>query len=198
MIHLIITAATITDHYEKRKEQYIASIESCLRFSHLFDSYTVLECVADEVDYLNPYNVYYSKVGNSFSNKGLNEMQHLKAYLEQTPFSHTDAIIKLTGRYLVEEAYFFEKVRDLQHEYDSIFKNDNDVYVGNGYHTFFYYMKKGLFLKVIDSLEFSEANQRPIEWDVKDYLLTSDNHVVIDKLGVMAYQGTGSEKIFRA
>jgi hypothetical protein len=33
---------------------------------------------------------------------------------------------------------------------------------------------------------------------VKEFLLPNDNHVVIDKLGVMAYQGTGSEKIFRA
>lgn len=198
MIHLVITSATIPDHFEKRKSQYIDSIESCLEFSYLFDSYTVLECVADDVDYLKEYNVYYSKIGNSFSNKGLNEMQHIKAFLEQSSFAESDAVIKLTGRYLVEEAYFFEKVQELQNQYDSIFKNDNDVYVGNGYHTFFYYMKKGLFLKAIDSLEFSNTNDRPIEWDVKDFLLSQEKHGVIDKLGVMAYQGTASEKIFRA
>jgi hypothetical protein len=198
MIHLIITAANIPEYFEKRKSQYIESIASCLQFAHLFDSYTILECVADEVDYLKDYNVYYSKAGNSFSNKGLNEMQHIKAFLEQSAFSDTDAIIKLTGRYLVEESYFFERVLELHQQYDGIFKNDDDVYVGNGYHTFFYYMKKGLFLKAIASLEFSNANDRPIEWDVKEFLLPNDNHVVIDKLGVMAYQGTASEKIFRA
>lgn len=198
MIHLLITAANIPDYYEKRREQYIASIESCLKFSHLFDSYTVVECVAGNVDYLNKYNVYYSRLGNPFSNKGLNEMRHLKSFLEGSSFAASDAVIKLTGRYVVEDDYFFRTVRELQHEYDSIFKNDNDYYVGNGYHTFFYYMKKGLFLEAIDSLEFSEANRRPIEWDVKDFILLTDRHSVIDKLGVMAYQGTASENTFRA
>lgn len=198
MIHLIITAANIPDYYEKRKEQYIESIESCLKHSRLFDSYTVLECVADNVDYLNQYNVCYSRLGNPFSNKGLNEMRHLKAFLERSSFAASDAVIKLTGRYVVEDDYFFQTVRGLQHDYDSIFKNDNDYYAGNGYHTFFYYMKKGLFLEAIESLEFSEANQRPIEWDVKDFILLTDRHIVIDKLGVMAYQGTASENTFRA
>ena len=81
---------------------------------------------------------------------------------------------------------------------NSIFKNDNDIFDGYGYHTFFYYMKKSLFLNAIEYLEFSDVNERPIEWDLKEFLLTNEKHIEIDKLGIIAYQGTNSEKIFKA
>ena len=110
MIHLIITTANIPQYFEKRKKQYIESIEACLKFSNLFDSYTILECFSNKLDYLTNYNVFYSGICNPFPNKGLNEMRHLKAFLNQSHFTESDAIIKLTGRYLVEDGYFFEKV----------------------------------------------------------------------------------------
>lgn len=197
MLHLIITTANIPNSYESRREQYIQSIEACLKYAHLFQSYTVLECVSDNEEYLNQYNTIYSKEGNLYGNKGLNEMKHLRSFLKQTPFADDQPIIKLSGKYMVEDDYFFKSVLALQHEYDSIFKNDSDVFEGNGYHTFFYYMKKRLFINTIDSLEFSANNDRPIEWDVKDYLLVNEKHIEIDRLGLLARQGTYSEKVFR-
>ena len=53
-----------------------------------------------------------------------------------------------------------------------------------------------MLLESINSLEFSLTNNRPIEWDIKDYLLTRDRHIEIDRLGLLARQGTFSEKIF--
>jgi hypothetical protein len=198
MIHLVITAANINEAYEKRKQQYIESIEACLNYRHLFDSYTVLECASEHETYLDAYNTFYSKQKNSFLNKGLNEMTHLQAYLQQTSLADDTAIIKLTGRYIVEDGYFFEKVAELHQKFDSIFKNDNDVFEGNGYHTFFYYMNKKLFLDVANDLNYSDDNNTPIEWDIKDYLLGNSKHIETDRLGVLAQQGTNSEKIFRA
>lgn len=197
MAHVIITSANIPEAYEKRKAQYIRSIESCLQYAHLFESYCVLECASNNEEYLNHYNIVYSKEANIYANKGLNEMNHIRAYLKQSPLPDDEPIIKLTGRYIIEEPNFFEKVKELEKDFDSIFKNDNDVYEGNGYHTFFYCIKKKLFINVADSLEYSQDNTRPIEWDVKDYLMVSEKHIEIDRLGVMAYQGINSEKIFR-
>lgn len=197
MIHVIITTANIAEAYESRKEQYIESIEACLQYRQYFDSYTVLECVSAKEPYLDAYPVYYSELGNPFPNKGLNEMNHLKGFLEQATLPHDAAIIKLSGKYIIEDSYFFEKVAELQDEFDSLFKNDNDVYVGNGYHTFFYYIKKRLFIDTINSLDFSDSNMTPIEWDVKNYLMVNERHAEIDRLGLMARQGTNSEKIFR-
>jgi len=197
MIHLIITTANIPESYETRKKQYIESIESSLKYAHLFDSYTILECVSDNEAYLNQYNTFYSKEDNLYLNKGLNEMNHLRAFLKQSSFADSLSIIKLSGKYIIEDDYFFKKVIEFQDEYDSIFKNDNDVFEGNGYHTFFYYMKKKLFIETINSLEFSLNNNRPIEWDVKNYLMVNEKHIEIDRLGLLARQGTNSEKTFR-
>jgi len=198
MIHVVITSANVPAMYEKRKALYIESIEACLQYRDLFDSYTVLECVSAHEAYLEPYTTYYSTIGNPYANKGLNEMRHLAQYLSANNSLHTgDAIIKLTGRYIVEEPYFFEQVRALHEEYESIFKNDDDFYVGNGYHTFFYYMRKGLLLEAVQSLEFSDANDRPIEWDVKSFVMPRETNLEIDRLGLLAYQGADSSIIFR-
>ncbi|WP_432713742.1 hypothetical protein [Pedobacter sp.] len=196
MIHLIITTASIKENYLQRKEQYIKSIDLALKFDYLFDSCTVLECFSAHEDYLDAYPVFYSKVQNKYPEKGLNEMQHIKAFLEQSPFKEQDGIIKLTGRYLLEDSSFFNKVRLLEDDYDSIFKDDSDIYEGKGYHTFLYYMKKGLFLDTINSLRFSKDNLDPIEWGVKDFLNDRKRHYVLNRLGVKAYQGTYSENVF--
>jgi hypothetical protein len=197
MIHLVITTANIPESYESRKMQYIESIEACLKHANQFDTYTVLECVSHKEGYLDQYNTFYSTQGNLYTNKGLNEMNHLRAFITQSSFAANDSIIKLSGKYLIEDSYFFEKVMELHHEYDSIFKNDNDVYEGNGYHTFFYYMKTNLFIDAINSLEFSLNNHTPIEWDIKGFLMANDRHIEIDRLGLIARQGTNSEKVFR-
>lgn len=198
MSHVIITTANISEHYECRKWQYINSIEACLKFSHLFNSYTVLECVSKREAYLDQYNTVYSSAGNPYFNKGLNELNHLRTFLTQSHLKDDEPIIKLSGKYLVTDSYFFEKVQELQHEFDSIFKSDNDAYEGNGYHTFFYYMKKKLFLDAVSSIDFSLVNDTPIEWDMKSHLMVLDKHVEIDRLGITAYQGTVSERIFTA
>jgi hypothetical protein len=197
VIHVIITSANVPNAYEARREQYVRSIKSCLQYSEFFDSYTVLECVSAHEEYLDPFNTIYSTIGNPFPNKGLNEMRHVQGYLEGSSLAANDSIIKLSGRYIIEDPYFFERVAELHDEYESMFKNDDDVFVGNGYHTFFYYMKKALLLETIASLEYSMENDRPIEWDVKNFLLTRETNIEIDRLGVMAYQGANSEKIFR-
>ncbi|MGY4537518.1 hypothetical protein ACVW0P_001937 [Mucilaginibacter sp. UYNi724] len=197
MVHVIITTANITEAYENRKQQYLRSIDACLQYAHLFDSYTILECVSAKESYLDNYNTFYSKETNNHPNKGLNETNHLRAFLMQADLPGDTAIIKLSGRYIIEEPYFFEKVLALQNKFDSMFKNDNDVYVGNGYHTFLYYMKKWLLIETIDSLDFSITNETPIEWDFKNHLMVNEQHIEIDRLGVMAYQGTNSDKIFR-
>ncbi|QXV65787.1 hypothetical protein INP83_01435 [Mucilaginibacter sp. 21P] len=198
MVHVIITTANIADAYDKRRGQYIESIERCLSYRHYFDSYTVLECVSDHEDYLDNYNTYYSELGNPYHDKGHNEVSHLKAFLQQSGLPDNISIIKISGKYLLTDSYFFDRVIEFQADYDSMFKNDNDVYVGNGYHTFLYYAKKGLLLDVIESIDLNDANNRPIEWDFKEFLMVRDNHIEIDRLGIMAHQGANSEKIFYA
>jgi len=197
MIHVIITAANIATAYDKRKQQYIDSIESCLKYSSLFDSYTVLECVSPHEDYLDNYNTYYSKKENLTINKGAAELTHMLGYLEQSHLPDDACIIKLSGRYIIEDSYFFDKVIELNETFDSIFKSDNDAYVGNGYHTFLYYMKKKLFADLYHSVDFSAFDEAHFEWQVKNHIMPMERHLEIDRLGVLANQGTYSEKVYR-
>lgn len=196
MIHLVITTANIPQEYAKRKQQIIDSIEACLSFRQYFDSYTVLECVSAHEDYLGRYPTYYSQQGNPFKDKGHNELNHLRAFLNQSGLPDDASIVKLSGKYLVTDDYFFKKVNMLNDELDSMFKSDSDVYAGNGYHTFLYYIRKGLLLDAIDSISLNDSNERPIEWDFKDFLMVRDRHAEIDRLGVKAFQGAASENIF--
>ncbi|WP_443936966.1 hypothetical protein [Pedobacter sp. MW01-1-1] len=198
MIHLIITTANIQENYALRKEQYLKSINQALKFNYLLDSYTILECSSYHEDYLNSYNTYYSKIGNKFPEKGLNEMQHLKSFIEQSSINSTDTIIKLTGRYLLEDSTFINKVILLTDFYDSFFKDDSDIYEGKGYHTFLYAMKKNRFLETINSLNFSKTNLDPIEWGVKDFLKNKNRNYLLKRLGIIAIQGTYGEKVFNA
>lgn len=197
MIHVIITSANIAEAYEKRKQQYINSIEKCLKYSSLFDSYNVLECVSPFEDYLSAYNTHYSSATNKFINKGEDELNHILAFLDQSQLPDDACIIKLSGRYILEDSYFFDKVAEFSENFDSIFKCDADVYAGNGYHTFLHYIKKSTFAGLYNHMDFTKWENNNFEWQVKNYFLPLDRHIEIDRLGVLAYQGTHSENIFR-
>ncbi len=196
MTHLIITTANVQLNYAERKVQYIKSIEKVLKFRYLFNRYTVLECASSYEDYLASYNTYYTKVDNVLPEKGLNEMQHLKAFIEQSLFEPNDIIVKLTGRYLLEDSSFLNKVHLLKDDFDSIFKDDGDIYEGKGYHTFLYAMKTRRFLETISSLKFSKENLDPIEWGVKSFSKDKDRHYLLDRLGIKAFQGAFGDNVF--
>ncbi|RXF69093.1 hypothetical protein [Arcticibacter tournemirensis] len=197
MVHLIITSANIEEYYIKRKQQYIDSIEACLKYTSLFDSYTILECTSPNEEYLNNYNVFYSQEGNPYLNKGLNEMNHLRSFINTVSFSPNDIIIKLSGRYLIQSSHFFQQATMMNDKYDCIFKDDSDVYEGLGYHTFLYAIKTWLLLETINSLNFDKQNNRPIEWDVKTFIEARGRNMLISDLDLIAYQGTCSDLIYR-
>src|SRR5690606_12080448 len=124
---------------------------------------------------------------NVFPEKGLNELQHLKQHIQQLDLKEEDVIIKLTGRYLLENGLFLYKVKELISEgINSIFKLDDDIYEGKGYHTFLYATKVDIFLKMVESFSFIQENREPIEWGVKRFLHGRNNNYLIDWLGVLA------------
>ncbi|MEM7143744.1 MAG: hypothetical protein AAF591_01335 [Verrucomicrobiota bacterium] len=196
MPHLIITTANTDQDYEIRKPQYLKSIDKAFECRHLFASVTILECTSKDEPYLGPYPVHYSKAPNSFPNKGLNEMTHLKTFLNRAPIPPDDFVIKLTGRYLLRDDSFLHLVRNAPASCNSIFKDDSDVYQGNGYHTFLFAMRKNALLKTIDNLDFDPGNNAPIEWHFKNFLQDQSSHRLVDSLGVTAFQGHKGEVVF--
>ena len=195
-MHLIITSANIDEHFEHRRSQYIESINTAVKYAYSCLSITVLECFASKVPYLEDFNVVYSPVANVFPEKGLNELQHLKSFLLRSPISNDEFIVKLTGRYLLEDSTFFHKVLILKDQYNCIIKNDKDIYEGRGCHTFLFAAKKGLLLDAIESFDFSSSSVDPIEWGIKAFLEKRQDVYYMERLGVRAFQGTSGANIF--
>ena len=177
MKHLIITTAIIPEElclqtigysYEQRMYDYKNSFDSTLLLKDKFDSITIIETVSKEkVDFLEEsgISVYYSKFDNHFTNKGINEMFHIQDFLQKSNIDDNDLIIKLSGRYLIENASILSINNDI------IAKYDGDIYPGDrGVHTFFFGFKKKLFAEFINNLDIFNYDVC-IEWLVKDFML---------------------------
>jgi len=196
MKHLVITTASIPKescltqlgyNYEIRERDYIDSFKSALKFKDLFDSITIIETISREkVDYLenSGINVYYSNFDNSFVNKGLNEMFHIRDFIENNNIDDNDLVVKLSGRYIMENDNI------LSINSDFIAKYDGDIYdpINRGVHTFFFAFIKKSFVEFINSIDINVVNSIhiSIEWVVKEFLLKK-NIKILDssyKLGV--------------
>lgn len=158
--------------YEQRISDYKKSFDYALKFRDSFDSITIIETVSKiKVQELeeNGIDVYYSNFDNSFKNKGLNEMFHIQDFIKNSTISNEDLIIKITGRYLIEN------VDILNINLDFVAKYDGDIYPGNkGVHTFFFGFKKVIFNEFIEYLNIGDQNTYDevcVEWLLKYFLL---------------------------
>ena len=140
-IHLLITTANLPENicnqiygsgynYKQRIDDYKKSFELVDIFRENFDTITILETVSKEkVDYLHEYGfiTYYSGVNNFFSNKGLNEIDHIYNYLMDNNYAinDNDIIIKLSGRYFIENMNILSYINK---NYELIVKDDSDIY----------------------------------------------------------------------
>lgn len=197
MKHLIITTAHIPKEsclikigydYQIRVQDYIESFKSALKLSNKFDSIKIIETVSKEkIDYLenSGIDVYYSTFDNSFINKGLNEMYHIKNFLDNNEIYADDMIVKLSGRYIIVN----DNILNL--DSDFIAKFDGDIYdpFNRGVHTFYFAFKKSLFLEFINWLNIENTNNdyTPIEWKVKEFLLVKNIKILDNsyKIGVI-------------
>lgn len=82
-----ICLSTLGYYYEQRMFDYKQSFEYALKLKDKFDSITIIETFSKEkVEELenSGINVYYSKFDNSLVNKGLNEIYHIKDFLDNS------------------------------------------------------------------------------------------------------------------
>lgn len=197
MTHLIITTAIISEElclqtigysYEQRMNDYKNSFKSALLLNDKFDSITILETVSkNKVDFLENSGipVYYSNINNNFTNKGINEIIHIENFLKNSNIDDDDLVVKLSGRYLIENDTILLIDRDF------IAKYDGDIYPGDrGVHTFLFGVKKKLFMEFVDSLNMSNNNTYDdvcIEWLIKGFMLSKGIEILDNRynLGVI-------------
>lgn len=135
MIYLIITTSIHNKvgvvHAEHRKNQYIESIQSALKYASLIneDGEKIRPIIVENnglrktfMDELGCPVVYTNNNQFHFQNKGMNELLDIKHVIAKYNMQDDDTIIKLTGRYKLLSSSFFELVRDEMQTTDAFVK----------------------------------------------------------------------------
>lgn len=110
-IKIVCTSALKPQNYEERKQQYIHAL-SLLKNKYGFDFYLV-ESIANSPTFLDEYcnHICYTHSNDaSLVNYGINEAVSLIMAFEQLNFEPDTMIIKLTGRYPLENDEFIKIV----------------------------------------------------------------------------------------
>jgi hypothetical protein len=182
--HIVSTSAYIEDPI--RISEYEDSYRLINENKECFESINIVETVSEKkLNYLENYdfNVYYSKLGNSHKNKGVNWLNHVTNFLIESEIPNEDIIIFITGRYRLINNNFLKLINKymVDDEYEFIAKEDSDIYIGsmNGVHTFFMIFKKRKFLEFSSWYHSNGIKDNCIEWEVKNYLKTHDKTLIL-------------------
>lgn len=104
---VLATSALIPDNYPIRQWEYGQSFSTINQFG--YDLY-VVECYKEKgPSFFEEFskNIFYSGVNANLKNKGVNEANALIKALEYFKFDPEELIVKITGRYRLENNSFF-------------------------------------------------------------------------------------------
>jgi len=138
MFYLVITTSInnrfgIID-YEKRKTQYLTAISETLQNLPAEVIPLIVENNGSRSTYLDNFStkegkpvkvIYTDNNSYIFKNKGINELLDIKEVIRKEGIKESDIIIKLTGRYTVKSAVFFETLSTDSSKYDGWVKYYN-------------------------------------------------------------------------
>jgi hypothetical protein len=111
---IIMTSALISDQFENRKQDYIESYESLIKFIDPKNIF-LLECFSSKEHFLENYskNIYYSNTHNTtFKNKGVLEILCMKKFLQNNTFDDEELLLKITGRYKLLNSNLFNIINE--------------------------------------------------------------------------------------
>lgn len=182
--HVISTSAQL--HSDIRTNQYIESFNQLKQFTDLFETITLIETVsATTVDYLENtgLRVYYSTLGNPYSDKGVNWVYHIEHFLKESSITDDEVIIFITGRYKLLNDNIVKLINDNMYnkEYDIIAKSDSDMYSGIGVHTFLIAFRKHKFLEFAEWYRSSGNHNNCVEWEMKKFMEKFDKCLILGK-----------------
>lgn len=143
-IKVLFTAAIIEDPEGIRKACYIRNLQHLKRFG--CDVYVVESCQQGPT-YLDTYceHVCYTQSNDPSQTKSNNEITSLAIGMKHFNFDPDDMIIKVTGRYVLEDDQFVRLVNE-RRDADIVARiwNPADAYTG------YFAIKQARFLELID------------------------------------------------
>lgn len=191
--HLISTSAHID--IPSRIEEYIDSYNLISNLSESFKSITIIETVSQQkLEYLenSGFDIFYSNLGNEHSNKGVNWLNHMTNFISKSKIKDNEIIIFITGRYKMVNTNILSLIENhmISEKNEFIAKDDNDLYPGadKGVHTFYIAFTKKKFLDFSNWYKENGSPMDCIEWDLKKYLETNENCMILPKNIIMGIE----------
>lgn len=129
MIYFIITTSLITYLFEERKKQYIHAISKIMeKTKQIPDSKCIIvENNGYRETFLNDFgiDVLYTTSNELYLEKGTKETYDILACIRQFEMRENDFIVKITGRYILEDVcLFLEELKNIDH-IDAIVRYDS-------------------------------------------------------------------------
>jgi len=191
-VKIIYTAALLDKHFEKRKQEYLHSINVLSQLGH--KPYIVEAIKKTGTTFFDEYcsNVFYAQSNNPrLRNKGVNEASTMLEGCNYFNFDDKDIIIKLSGRYYFESDLLFEAIKE-HPEFDAFARFDRHGQV----HACCFAMRYKYFKQMLKQLDFANMEKRMIniEREIANYLKKySVKTLRLEKLGVAGkVYGTGT------
>jgi hypothetical protein len=119
---ILFTSALIDFFFDQRKNEYTQSFEVLKSFG-LEENIHIIECTAKFDTFLDKLTskVFYTNQNYKYKNKGVNEILNIKFFLDNHLIDDEETIIKLTGRYILQDNSFIEACKE---KYDVTVKFD--------------------------------------------------------------------------
>ena len=190
--YVIITTCLLNDNFEERKEEYTLGINSVInKCKDKNYKLIIVENNGKRETFLDTFNipVLYTNNNNlQTNNKGVKELYDILSCIKNFNISDNDFIIKMTGRYyLDDESPFFDICDNInESNYDIVIKYGwwrkqskikiNDCITG----------LIGMRCKYIKQINNSLDNTEPIEWEyAKVTQPIHDSKIkILDNLGI--------------
>lgn len=178
-IKILYTAALIEPFFERRKQEYLHSLEVLKKMNKV--PYIVEPIKSSSFFDECGVPVFYSKTNIDMpGNKGVNEAIAMLAALQHYQFDDDDLIVKLTGRYSFTDRHFFAEIEREPHKDAYAKRGDSPVPLsGLDFFTGCFAMKYKYFKMFLNEIDFWKMMtfQSHIEWELGFFF---ENHPEVE------------------
>lgn len=176
-IQVIYTSAVLPKQYDLRKTEYLDSFNKLKSFGlnpWIVESTNITESFFDEI---SNQVLYPQKNDFSLLNKGVNEARSIRESIPFMPFDDEDIVIKLTGRYLLRDRSFIDRILNTSSEFDAFASYGKHFVSPEHIFTGCFAMRWKYFKKMLNEMDFDAMEKQliPIERVVADFI--EENHI---------------------
>lgn len=202
MIYFLVTTCLYENNFDIRKSQYMTGIPQLKKVIHdmNIENYKIIiiENNGNRETFLSIFDCEIFYTQNNFlptRNIGIKEWQDVMDCIDKYNINDTDFIVKITGRYILDDDSEFMRVIKTIHEtqYDCVIK------YGPFYGPVNYKMKDcitgliGMSCYYVKQIEKPRGNES-VEWNwaKATYLMEDDKICMVNKLGISICPGSNN------